>query len=331
MANRIYSFDQIPLGQDLSSFDATKVVEKKGAAYLIENGVEADRYMVADGDGNALFAIDELPRTSPHSNTTAPGVGIADDNGNIVVEFSHGKVNSLFGKRISFLGDSITTYNGYMPEGYATYYPHGDINRGSKTWWKQLLAETGMNLATNASWSGSKISGNSQDSTGETGCSDARVQALASGEVDPNIIVVFIGTNDFAANVACGDFSWPAQRPSEGVITSFAQAYLLLLYKLHETYPDADVYCCTLLPRIRTSGTPETYVNSNGDTIYDYNEVIRKTASAMNCEVIDLNTCGLNDWNLSLYCVDGRLHPNAAGAVIIKNAARIAIESSNDK
>ena len=66
---------------------------------------------------------------------------------------------------VLIMGDSYSTYEGYIPEGYATYYsPEG---RGADkpvtkmccedTWWMRFLKATDGTLAQNNSWSGSTI------------------------------------------------------------------------------------------------------------------------------------------------------------------------------
>ena len=62
---------------------------------------------------------------------------------------------------VFILGDSISTFSGWVPEGYLYhYYPSGgstDIRRVEETWWHQLIAETNSNLVMNNSWSGTTI------------------------------------------------------------------------------------------------------------------------------------------------------------------------------
>ena len=55
------------------------------------------------------------------------------------------------------MGDSYSTYEGYIPNEYATYYPKLDVQSVEYTWWKKFLQETKMELLLNNSWSGSTI------------------------------------------------------------------------------------------------------------------------------------------------------------------------------
>ena len=47
---------------------------------------------------------------------------------------------------VLILGDSYSTFNGYIPDGYITYYsenerPETDVRRVEETWWHSLLSE----------------------------------------------------------------------------------------------------------------------------------------------------------------------------------------------
>lgn len=63
---------------------------------------------------------------------------------------------------VMIIGDSYSTYGGYIPEGYHTFYSDAreaaPIVKGvEKTWWHQLMAENDFNLLLNDSYSGSTI------------------------------------------------------------------------------------------------------------------------------------------------------------------------------
>lgn len=65
-------------------------------------------------------------------------------------------------KNIFIMGDSYSTYEGYIPEGYHAYY--GDAVESTpvicgvdKTWWRMLAREQGVNIVRNDSYSGSTV------------------------------------------------------------------------------------------------------------------------------------------------------------------------------
>ena len=63
---------------------------------------------------------------------------------------------------IVIFGDSYSTFENYVPEGYEVYYteegnPETDVTKVTQTWWYQVVTEGNMNLILNNSWSGSTI------------------------------------------------------------------------------------------------------------------------------------------------------------------------------
>ena len=55
---------------------------------------------------------------------------------------------------VFILGDSYSTFKGYIPDEYHAYYSsegrkETDVNAVSQTWWKMLLDETKANLVLN--------------------------------------------------------------------------------------------------------------------------------------------------------------------------------------
>ena len=63
-------------------------------------------------------------------------------------------------KNIMIIGDSYSTFRGYIPEGYAVYYDENsgtDVFKVENTWWHRFVSETGVNLVLNDSWSGSTV------------------------------------------------------------------------------------------------------------------------------------------------------------------------------
>ena len=58
---------------------------------------------------------------------------------------------------ILIFGDSYSTFEGYIPNGYKTYYPHLDVQRVEQTWWSKYIQTINGKLIQNNSWSGSTI------------------------------------------------------------------------------------------------------------------------------------------------------------------------------
>lgn len=200
----------------------------------------------------------------------------------------------------SVMGDSISTYAGWSNNrAYnktigqnALWFPNNNYAGAdmdvSSTWWHKAATDLGYGICVNNSWSGSCVT--------DAYTYEVRAKNLHNAEGrNPDVVVIFMGINDFAADKPLGDFG---------------EAYKKMLSNIKTAYPEAEIYCCTVLPDgKRFSGR----VNQNGDTVNDFNTVITAAAQEMGAEVIDLyEKSGVTYENLSSNTVD-RLHLNADG------------------
>ena len=227
------------------------------------------------------------------------------------------------GLGLSILGDSISTYDGYIPEGFAVMYPHaGDVTDVSQTWWMKLLEDTGMELCSNDSSSGSTCIGDSKSiDDPKVACSDYRISLLvgAQGRM-PDVIIVYMGTNDLLIGMELGDNDGTKVVEDEK-IWNFSDAYTMILDKLASDYPAAQVYCCTLAP-IGDWGTDQpfvTFTNHRGLTFEDYSERIRVIANNKGIPVMDLTDCGIGIDNLDEMTSDG-VHLTPDGMECVERA-----------
>lgn len=235
---------------------------------------------------------------------------------------------SLEGTTLSILGDSISTYENWIPYGYNNFYPaSGDVKDINDTWWIRMFDDTGMKLCANASSSGSTCAGDSTDAENpQVGCGDFRITDLSDKNgAYPDIIVVFMGTNDLLVSIPLGDNDGTVI-VEEGMIDNFADAYSLMLDKLETYYPCSEIYCCTLL-QVGDYGTETPYVaftNGLGLTAEDYSGKIEMIAENKGYPVIDLYHCGIEIDNLQNMTSDG-VHPNAEGMKYIAEAVTSTI------
>lgn len=234
----------------------------------------------------------------------------------------------LAGTSISVLGDSISTFQGYNPEGYHVFFPdYGAVKELGDTWWQIVAQDLELPLYVNGSSSGATVAG---DSTGtedpQCACNELRTNALAGpGGVCPDRIIVYLGTNDLLESVRLGDNDGTGA-VTAGEIDTFSDAYTLMLDKLQANYPSARIYCCTLL-QVGDYGTQTPYVEFvNGEqlTAADYSEAIVRIAGNKGLSVIDLYNCGVTIENLQEMSSDG-VHPTAAGMRRIAAAVEAAL------
>lgn len=231
--------------------------------------------------------------------------------------------NAFEGRALSILGDSISTYDGWVMDGAAIFYPlSGDLTDVSQTWWMRLLDDTGMELCANDSSSGSTCVGDSLDvGNPKYGCSSYRLSFLTGKQGKmPDVIIVYMGTNDLLIGIPIGDNDG-TKLVEEGVIDNFSDAYCLILDKLASEYPAAEIYCCTL-PPIGDWGNDQPFVtleNKLGLTSRAYSEQIEVIAGNKGVLVIDLSDCGIEISNLNEMTTDG-VHFTPVGMEYIEQA-----------
>lgn len=238
--------------------------------------------------------------------------------------------NPLKGKKLSLIGDSISTYAGYIPDGYAIAYPKWDVVSPEDTWWMKVIKKGEMVLGQNCAWSGSKVCGVCTGDSAEAACSDQRIKDLALNGT-PDIVVCFIGTNDIGNAATMGNWKKGDAIPANtGTKATMSEAYALMVAKIMQTYPMAQVFCCSIPERKRVSGEAITEypMVSNGLTLYDFNDMVKDVCDALGATYIDLHGCGMTWWNAESYCAweeKGALHPNKRGMELFAKCVYSAI------
>lgn len=226
------------------------------------------------------------------------------------------------GKVISILGDSISTYAGYIPETNVAYYDSTKLSSVNDTWWMKVINALGATLGVDEAWSGSRVTvTQSGFPESKAGCSDSRTGNLG----DPDIIIIWMGINDFNNEVTLGTYDGTGAFPTD--TTKFKDAYAIMLHKIMTNYPKAEVYCCTLPPCERNGATgypPE--INDSGILLDTWNDAIRKLSAMFGAQLLDLARAGITYENLRYYVCDWGdageekgLHPNADGFSRVAN------------
>jgi len=223
----------------------------------------------------------------------------------------HNFASAYAGKKLSVLGDSISTFAGYVPAGNAVWYTGSNdgVSSVDDIWWMKLISALEIKLLVNNSWSGSRVT----TTNGQTasGCY-SRCENLGT---DPDVIIVYMGINDFNNGVALGAYDGTGKFPI--VTTAFREAYAIMLNKILTKYPEAEVWVCTLPCCERTGENTFPETNGNGVTLDAWNGAIRELAALFGVKVLEFAKCGLTYQNMHLYMGDydsgEGLHPNAAG------------------
>lgn len=218
-------------------------------------------------------------------------------------------------KQFSILGDSISTLEGYNPKEYKVFYNNqnneiSDIKEPGNTWWGKVIDHFDGKLLMNNSYSGSmvtKLPGS--EILFPSACSDERTSSLHIDSNIPDIIIIYLGINDWAFGAKTGK---ETHILGEDLYESFDYAYNYMLQKLKKNYPGSEIWCCTLC---------ETYIQNNpefvfpqkyaGKHIEEYNDIIRSISRMNNCMLADLH-----NYNIPYSSIDG-IHPDKTGMDII--------------
>ncbi len=200
----------------------------------------------------------------------------------------------LKGKKIDFLGDSIT-------EGTGT--------TGQDKCFHQLIKEKhGLSEARNYGVSGTRLAKQVTPSENPRHDLDFPMRVVDMDK-DADAIVVFGGTNDFGHGDA------PIGEMSDRTPDTFYGALHYLYTYLMTEYPSANIFVCTPLHRL-TENQPDR----KGRILSDYADIIKEVARYYSLPVIDLfATYGIQpsiDAQREKYMPDG-LHPNDAGHVLL--------------
>lgn len=194
--------------------------------------------------------------------------------------------NPYSGKKFSILGDFTSLLK--------------DANL--EVWWKQVIDYFGGELLVNNSVPESLVTKlQISDELYPSGCSDERTHGLHKGDVLPDVIVVYMGTNDLAYSIPVrpkrtGFYDEKTNTFVDGYVgcqdenVIFSTAYITMVDKLHRNYPHAEIWCCTINKNLIKLKPEFVRIASYGKTnIEEMNDIIEEIAIRKNCKLIDLN------------------------------------------
>lgn len=266
----------------------------------------------------------------------------------------------LEGKYISVMGDSISTYMGWSDSrpiasescthryGEPYYGPVGSDCHNTAllvedTWWHQAAQQLGAEI----------LMSNAGNSTGLLHASypanadwqqylqdllayKTRPYYMGADGIDPDIIALYIGSSDVRfspeafGTLAAVDFDTLIVKNSDGTYSyaepvTVAESYCILLHKIMTTYPNAEVYCFTVVPS--AGGTLST-CNKRLAAALPYNDMIRSIADHYGAIVVDLfkefdldpdgdGKTTQEKFDAFQACYNNDPHPNAAGFDVI--------------
>ncbi len=273
---------------------------------------------------------------------------------------------------ISVLGDSITAFKDYSNgnaaltanttlAGGRVWFPmtgkdsegneitvRGEIQEAEHIWVYKAAEELGANILVNNSWSGSAVH---FWQYGAPGMWKDRVVQLHDNIGDnngqePDIIVVYMGTNDFKYTEKVNgsyaiyedgkeyqsnlgsyekvDFDELIQANGDGTFTyaepeNTMEAYAVSFHKMKQRYPNSEIYVMTLLPFKENKNQPT-----------DFNEDIRQMVEHFNVTLVDIEHTGIeSDGKSYEYLMEDWLHPNIKGMEVLSNAFVSAVRENS--
>lgn len=150
-------------------------------------------------------------------------------------------------KKVSILGDSYSTFYSYVtPSSNLCWYgvpgekKENDVTKVEETWWFRLVNGHGFQLERNNSYSGSTICNTGYE---KADYSDRSFITRMDNLGNPDIILVFGGTNDSWAGAPIGEYKYENWTKAE--LYNFRPAFSYLLDYLTSQYPQADIYNVT--------------------------------------------------------------------------------------
>ena len=212
---------------------------------------------------------------------------------------------------VSFLGDSITTYQDYTDYSEAGNYYNDSIMAVDDTWWMQVLKANDWTLGVNESLGGSRVTwdGVTEDNLHHIGknyymASDTRIDKLGKNGV-PDKIFVFGGMNDIlsqgAANVGNVQEIY-----TYGKTDDFGDAYYTMITKIEKKYPDAQIIC--LIPYHTIYSLNYQIIAQDTEKVAAIIKDICEKKDLVALDLRELNLEGQNDMETADY-----VHPNERG------------------
>ncbi len=215
------------------------------------------------------------------------------------------------GNNMAILGDSISTFEGFINgiDGSAENMSFYDstVMSVNETWWRRIANTKGWYIMSNESigntrvtWDGTEVN-NMGIGQRYYMAGDSRIDSLGRNGA-PDKIFIFGGTNDYLNGVNPGKID----EIDLNDVTVFTNAYSVMINKIKNKYPNADIIC--LAPYVPITN-PDAASNANAIA-----DAIVNVSRKYNCKYADLrNITFVNEDFL------GDVHPSSSGMEKIAN------------
>jgi len=143
---------------------------------------------------------------------------------------------------VAVLGDSYSTFEGFIPKGYATWYSPTtppettDVNKVEQTWWWQVIKEGGYKMGNINSYSGATICNTGYNDADYTDRSFITRSSLLG---NPDIILICGATNDNWADAPLGNYQYSDWKRADlycfrPAMAKFCKTYQVPVIALHD-------------------------------------------------------------------------------------------------
>lgn len=150
--------------------------------------------------------------------------------------------------RVGLIGDSISTFGGWIPEGYVAYYPNtsSDITEVRHTYWYRLIYDLMPDavLDRNLAFSATRVAKIGTEDVYDNNDFVTRIDQI--GFDNPDIVLIHGGTNDRRSSkpdhVPLGEYGYdlPLDQLDR---TCFRSAYVCMVRKIMEKHPGVKIVC----------------------------------------------------------------------------------------
>lgn len=216
--------------------------------------------------------------------------------------------------KVGILGDSISTFEEWIPSGYDYYYPKwsgGKVTAVKETWWYRLIYTLmpSAKIDKNLSYSGTLVTKTGSGTKIDQNDFISRVET--EGFNNPDIIVIHGGTNDryqISKNDGfLGEYDWDTPL-SDLDRYSFRPSYIYLVRKLMADYPGVKIVCIA------------------GDCLYKDDGKYIAVAESIE-EIAGHYGCLFVGFKTELSTIDG-IHPDEAGMVTMAYRVHLALQAA---
>ena len=143
--------------------------------------------------------------------------------------------------RFSVLGDSFSTYKGYVDPETNDVFPYDTLgfSNAGQMWWAQVADSLRWKMERNNSFSGSLVCNFDGFAAGNYYAPESFVRRM-DNLGHPDVIFIFGGTNDIYQGAPLGDYVYSDW--TEEQLCTFRPAMAYILETLRQQHPTAKVY-----------------------------------------------------------------------------------------